>query len=430
VTPETLAEALGAPVASARLLAGGASKEAWAVDTTDGRRLLVRRAGGGVIHRHTLSLREEFDVLVAAHQAGVRVPEPLAYLGELEGREAFAMERVEGETIGRRIVRGPPDGLAVELADELARIHAIPGAKLAFLPRGDLWERLYGELDSVEEPHPAIEYGLTWCRERLPLVREQVVSHGDFRIGNVAVSPDGLVAVLDWEFAHVGDPAEDLAWPLVRAWRFGADERRLGGVGDVEPYLARYAELTGRDVPLEELYAWEVLGNCKWAIGALTQSRRHLRDEERSVELAILGRLACEMEYELLDLIEKAPSRPWAASAPAGRSPAPPSPRARNARSARPSAGELAAAVREFLEKEILPTLDDHRLRFRTLVAMNALSIVERESPPPREPSEDDRELARRLREGELRAADLASLKAAVAEKLRVASPRYLERYR
>jgi hypothetical protein len=63
-------------------------------------------------------------------------------------------------------------------------------------------------------------------------------------------------------------------------------------------------------------------------------------------------------------------------------------------------------------------------------VAMNALSIVERESPPPREPSEDDRELARRLREGELRAADLASLKAAVAEKLRVASPRYLERYR
>jgi aminoglycoside phosphotransferase (APT) family kinase protein len=305
VTPERLAEALGSPVASARLLAGGASKEAWAVDTEDGRRLLVRRAGGGVIHRHTLSLREEFDVLVAAHEAGVRVPEPLAYLGEVEGREAFAMERVEGETIGRRIVRSPPAGLAVDLAEELARIHSIPRARLPSLPGGHLWERLYGELDSVEEPHPAIEYGLAWCRERLPLERDQVVSHGDFRIGNVAVGPDGLVAVLDWEFAHIGDPAEDLAWPFVRAWRFGADERRLGGVGDAEPYLARYAELTGREVPPEELYAWEVLGNCKWAIGALTQSRRHLRGEERSVELAILGRLACEMEYELLDLIER-----------------------------------------------------------------------------------------------------------------------------
>ncbi len=112
--------------------------------------------------------------------------------------------------------------------------------------------------------------------------------------------------MLDWEFAHVSDPAEDLAWPLVRAWRFGADDRRLGGVDDVEPYLARYNELTGRAVPLFELYAWEVLGNCKWAIGALTQARRHLRGEERSVELAILGRLAAEMEYELLDLIERA----------------------------------------------------------------------------------------------------------------------------
>ena len=49
-----------------------------------------------------------------------------------------------------------------------------------------------------------------------------------------------------------------------------------------------------------------MLGNCKWAIGALNQSRRHLQGEERSVELAILGRLAAEMELELLDLIEKA----------------------------------------------------------------------------------------------------------------------------
>ena len=112
--------------------------------------------------------------------------------------------------------------------------------------------------------------------------------------------------MLDWEFAHVGDPAEDVAWPLVRAWRFGADDRRLGGVGEVEPYLERYNELTGRDIPLEELDVWEVLGNVKWAIGGLTQSRRHLRGEERSVELAILGRLSAETEWELLRLLENA----------------------------------------------------------------------------------------------------------------------------
>ena len=285
------------------LLAGGASKEAWAVDV-EGEPLLVRRASRGVIHAATLSLEDEFHVLEAAAEAGVKVPRPVAYLGELGGREAFAMERVEGETIGRRIARNPPPGLDVQLADELAKIHAIPPDRLPFLGSGDILERFEGELDSVGDPHPAIEYGLWWLREHRPAPLPDVVTHGDFRIGNVVVSEGGLEYLLDWEFAHLSDPREDLAWPLVRAWRFGADERRLGGVGEVKPYLERYAELTGRAVSEEELYWWEVLGNVKWATGCLTQCRRHLTGLDRSVEYAVLGRMAAEMEYELLHLIE------------------------------------------------------------------------------------------------------------------------------
>lgn len=303
---EALEAALGVPLTGAVLLAGGASKEAWAVDTSDGRELLVRRAGGGVIHEGTLSLRDEFEVLVAARDAGVKVPGPVAYLGDVEGREAFVMERVRGETIGRRIVKDPPASLAGEMADELGKIHTIPTGRLPFLRDADPFDVFYGELDSVGEPHPAIELGLHWARERIPLERPRVVSHGDFRLGNLVVDESGLVSVLDWEFAHVSDPAEDLAWPLVRAWRFGSDELRMGGIGEVEPYVLRYAELTGREIPLDELYAWEVLGNCKWAIGALRQGRRHLRGEDRSVEFAILGRLAAEMEYEILELIRRA----------------------------------------------------------------------------------------------------------------------------
>ena len=165
---------------------------------------------------------------------------------------------------------------------------------------------MYDELDSVGEPHPAIEYGLLWVRERLQPPAETTFCHGDFRIGNVAVDEPGLVSVLDWEFAHVGDPVEDVAWPIVRAWRFGADERRLGGVGDVEPYLERYNALTGRELTPAELDVWEVFGNVKWAVGCLTQCRRHLNGQDRSVEYAVLGRLAAEMEYELLHLIEHA----------------------------------------------------------------------------------------------------------------------------
>ena len=215
---DELRERLGArDVGEPRLLAGGASKEAWAVDA-DGRPLLVRRAGGGVIHQGTLSLEQEYRVLEVAHEAGVRVPAPFAYLGELGGREAFAMERVEGETIGRRIVTRPElaearTALPLQLADELAKVHAIPRDALPFLAERDVLEEFERELDSVGEPHPAIELGLWWLREHRPEPLAATVCHGDFRLGNLVVSERGLESVLDWEFAHAGDPRGDVTWP-------------------------------------------------------------------------------------------------------------------------------------------------------------------------------------------------------------------------
>ena len=291
------------------LLAGGASKEAWAVDA-DGERLLVRRAAVGVIHRHTLSLVDELAVLEAAYEAGVKVPRPYGYVADLAGREAFVMERLEGETIGRRVVQRPEleaarAALPLQLAEELAKVHAIPAERVPFLT-GAAIERMVEELDDVDEPHPAIELGLWWLREHRPPARPPVVSHGDYRIGNVVVDEHGLVGLLDWEFAHLDDPARDLSFGLVRAWRFGVDGKRLGGIGDVEPYLARYNELTGFDVRPEELDYWELAGNVAWAIGCLTQAQRHLSGQDRSVELAILGRLGAEVEYEICHLLERA----------------------------------------------------------------------------------------------------------------------------
>jgi aminoglycoside phosphotransferase (APT) family kinase protein len=296
-------QAVLGPVSEPVLLAGGASKEAWAVDA-EGRRLLVRRAAGGVIHRHTLSLKHEFEVLRAAHAAGVKVPEPVLYIEDLDGREAFVMERIEGETIGRRIVRMQvPERLPLQMAEELAKIHALPPQELSFLEEASI-DRLVEELDEVGEPHPAIELGLWWLRENRPPPREPVVVHGDFRIGNLAVDENGLVGVLDWEFAHLDDPARDLSFALVRAWRFGVPHLRLGGIADAEPYLERYNELTGFDVRPEELDYWELAGNVAWAIGCLTQAQRHLSGRDRSVELAILGRLGAEVEHEICVLLE------------------------------------------------------------------------------------------------------------------------------
>ena len=97
----------------------------------------------------------------------------------------------------------------------------------------------------------------------------------------------------------------------------------------------------------------------------------------------------------------------------------------------RPTAPELLEAVSEFLSTEVLPTLDDQRLRFRTLVAMNALAIARREleSDEPQLSSEELRALAERIRGGDVPPDAHAVLLEHVAAKLRVSNPAYLERY-
>jgi aminoglycoside phosphotransferase (APT) family kinase protein len=309
----------GLSIQKLHLLAGGASKEAWFLDLEQQgqtHQLIVRRAGGGAMNLEQLTLEQEFKVIEAAFAVGVTVPKPIAYLPDVLGREAFVSERVRGEAVGRRVVSRlelaeARASLPKRMAEELAKIHAVDVLSLGFLPNSHgktgaarAVERLYAELDSVHEPHPAIELALLWLRQNEPPCHGEVLVHADFRIGNLMVSETELVAVLDWEFAHLGDPCEDLAWTLIRAWRFGQDKLHLGGIGEPEPYLAHYNALTGQDISLETLHYWEVLGNVKWAVAALTQAKRHLDGLERSVELAVLGRLSAEMELELLHLME------------------------------------------------------------------------------------------------------------------------------
>jgi Domain of unknown function (DUF6285) len=98
----------------------------------------------------------------------------------------------------------------------------------------------------------------------------------------------------------------------------------------------------------------------------------------------------------------------------------------------RPSARELIEAVSEFLSNEVLPAATDHRLKFRTLVALNALAIATRELGASNTVSlarDEVAALARRIRAGDVPDDALPLLKQHVAEKLRISNPAYLERY-
>jgi aminoglycoside phosphotransferase (APT) family kinase protein len=324
-----VADTVGAPARAEgpRLLTGGASQETWAVDLVveggphAGRHALVlRRDLGGALGSTVLTRAEEFAVQRVVHAAGLPVPRPLWFFPHLggDGRAAFLMERLDGETIGRRIVREP--GLAAarerlpgQMAAVLAAIHRLDPAALGLGPHRApapgqsaaawLLDRLTADLRASDEPHPALELALRWLHARVPAPAPVVVVHGDFRVGNVLVGPEGLRAVLDWENVYLGDPHADLAWVCVRAWRHGQDRLPVGGVGEREPFLRAYAAHGGRPVDPARLFYWEVLGNVQWAIGALGQARRHLSGAAPSIELAALGRVCAEMELEALDLI-------------------------------------------------------------------------------------------------------------------------------
>ncbi|MGH7790603.1 MAG: phosphotransferase family protein, partial [Candidatus Binatia bacterium] len=253
--------------------------------------------------------------------AGVAVPRPywLAADASALGAPSYLMERVEGETLARRLLRDDAyaparAAMTAQLGEALARIHRIDIAdgRLAFLaapPPGE--SPAAAELERYEqtyrgiapEPHPAFELALRWLRQHLPAGVRPALVHGDYRIGNVIFGAEGLRAILDWELAHVGDPAEDLGWLCVRAWRFGSDDQPVGGIGQRADLLAAYAGAGGGTVDPARVHWWEVFGNLKWAIICIAQAKTHLDGLVHSVELAAIGRRTADTELELLALI-------------------------------------------------------------------------------------------------------------------------------
>jgi hypothetical protein len=255
-----------------------------------------------------------------------------------------------------------------------------------------------------------------------PAPTARVVVHGDFRLGNIIVDADGLAGVLDWELAHVGDAAEDLGWPCVRSWRFGA-RPPVAGVGERGELLARYAAAGGPRVDPATLTWWEAYGTLRWAVICVQQAATHLSGAVRSVELAVIGRRTCEVELDLLDLLVG--RRPIEGLAPMATTAGPHD---------RPTAGELLAATREWLTGVELSGRD----AFLARVVDRALATVDREltlGPMLAERHErrlasigydNDAALAAGIRGGDDTEQVIDAVRDAVVDKLRVADPRQL----
>lgn len=302
-----------------RMLIGGASLETWAVTAGwDGHlhELIVRRDTDSKMSATALSRAEEFNLLQLMYGYRVLVAKPL-FLNERDTHPYFIVERRDGTSIGVKVVRDPTlasarEKLLLQLATELAKIHAVrlEDALVVLPPASNpnaaqmILTTLRASAQTLDPANAVWAFGLRWLERNLPPPSPLTVVHGDYRIGNVLVTEEGLNGILDWEFSHLGDPAEDVAWLAVRDWRFGNLHLPMGGIGTREAFLAAYQAAGGMSLDPARLRWWEVAGNLKWAIFCLSQADRHLSGKEPNIEYAALGRRAAEMEWELLRLIE------------------------------------------------------------------------------------------------------------------------------
>jgi aminoglycoside phosphotransferase (APT) family kinase protein len=304
-------------ISSARRLTGGANQETWAFDavTPEGTaRLILRRARGGDLQRSTgIGLKAEAVVLRAAHANGVPTPEVLHVRRPEDGLgQGFVMRRVAGETIPRKLLRDDAYAavrlrLAALCGSALAAVHAVPTRGLdrleSFTPIGRV-EWLHGHYRATRQVRPVFAYAFAWLRAHAPdPPKAAALVHGDFRNGNLMVGPDGINAVLDWENAHLGDPAEDLGWFCAPTWRFGHLDKPAGGFGSREDLLAGYAAAGCAPPSPERLRFWEAYGSLYWGVVCARSVGEFRSGADASVERAMIARRASEAELDLLRLI-------------------------------------------------------------------------------------------------------------------------------
>jgi aminoglycoside phosphotransferase (APT) family kinase protein len=369
---------------SCERLSGGASQETYRVviETAEGpRKLAMRRAPGGAKYSFSGAgpgLPAEAKLLVAARAAGVPEPAILHVFEERDGLgDGFLMEWLEGETLGARITRAPEfEGIRLRLARQcgevLARIHAIDvhAAGLAEVLQQRTAEQLVHETwdlyQAYDTPQPMIDFAARWLLEHLPPASPPRLVHGDFRNGNLMISAErGIVAVLDWELAHLGDPMRDLGWLCTNSWRFGRSDLLVGGFGMIEDLLAGYASVSGTKVDPDHVKFWIVFGSFWWAVGCLSMAQFYRLGADKSVERPTIGRRSSECQVDCVNLIIPGP-----VEEPVGET--------KESTLDMPRANEMLTSVRDFLRNEVMSGTTG-RTNFLARVASNALDIVLRE---------------------------------------------------
>jgi aminoglycoside phosphotransferase (APT) family kinase protein len=264
-----VASEVGAVTAVAPI-GSGASREIWRVDTADGPWVVRVDTGTGPVAGTPLDLTREAVVYAALRDTGLPVPRLRAV--EPAGR-ALLMDLVDGEDALAGV--GDADRRAAISRDYLGRLgqlhlldpahldlpgwpHPVTGPDHALLDLA-LWATICEER-AAGYTAPATPFALAWLGDHAPEVASRTsLCHGDAGPGNFLFSGASVSALLDWEFAHLGDPHDDLAWVAVR-------NHLLGRPIELPDAFARWREATGLEIESARLEYYRVLVLVRMAI--------------------------------------------------------------------------------------------------------------------------------------------------------------------
>lgn len=248
----------------------GGSRETFFVDVKDSagevRPLVLRAEAGGSFTGTAINVVKEAAVYRALAGTAVPVPEILGLAPE---GAALLMEWIDGSSDVHALDDDQRETVITSFVDVIADLHSVPVDALE-LPGWarpttneehatlDLavWEKL--GRDGVPDMDPLIGFAGSYLRTHPPArVARTVLVQGDTGPGNFLFREGSVVALVDMEFAHLGDPMDDLAWMSMRTASTGVDVSRLFG---------RYSERSGIEIDSRSIDFYRIAVQYRCAI--------------------------------------------------------------------------------------------------------------------------------------------------------------------
>jgi len=259
-------------------IAGGHSNLTFAVTDANGNRFVLRRPPLGHRLASAHDMGREHRIIAALAASDVPVAPALGFCDDAAVNDLpfYVMRFVDGlvvrdkEFAEKSLSPAARRRASESLVDTMARIHAVDIDKVGLSDLGKHDGYIARQLkrwhqnivDQRTRDLPLVESVYEELMRRIPAQDGVSIVHGDYRLDNCMVNPQGdVIAVLDWEICTLGDPMADVGLLMVY-WNGPHDEASAwsntvctaDGFLDRADLAARYAERSGRDISKLDFY--------------------------------------------------------------------------------------------------------------------------------------------------------------------------------